>query len=232
MWASPKPKFKPAVWRFAAAKTALDQAGEFVPVEQAERRNLIMVNPIEGNIYATSRNIVAAYQMVKAGETARSHRHTAAALRLVVQAKQGIYTVSRRPRRHAPGEVVLTLSWCWHGHANESDATSYWIDFLDIPFVQHRGDVLRAQPAGFEKDHPQRSHAEPIPAREAWAGDDAKDVEIAGRAVPTTGLQPAAIAVRQPAPNAEDHGELSRVRQCAQGARSKAGPTKASRSAT
>ena len=138
MWASPKPKFKPAVWRFAAAKSALDQAGEFVPVEQAERRNLIMVNPIEGNIYATSRNLVAAYQMVKAGETARSHRHTAAALRLVVQAKPGTYTVVDGARVDMlPGDVVLTPSWCWHGHANESDETSYWIDFLDVRFVQH-----------------------------------------------------------------------------------------------
>ena len=71
MWPAPKPKFKPAVWRFAAAKAALDHAGEFVSVEQAERRNLIMVKPIAGNPYATSRNIVAAYQMVKAGEKAR-----------------------------------------------------------------------------------------------------------------------------------------------------------------
>ena len=31
---------------YAAARKALDQAGEFVPVEQAERRNLIMVNPV------------------------------------------------------------------------------------------------------------------------------------------------------------------------------------------
>ena len=125
MWASPKPKFKPAVWRFAAAKSALDQAGEFVPVEQAERRNLIMVNPIEGNVYATSRNIVAAYQMVKAGEKARSHRHTAAALRLVGEAHPGTYNVVDGVRVDmAPGDVVLTPSWCSHGHANESDATS------------------------------------------------------------------------------------------------------------
>src|SRR5262245_55336821 len=40
MWPSPRPKFRPAVWRYTAAKAALDQAGEFVPVEQAERRNL------------------------------------------------------------------------------------------------------------------------------------------------------------------------------------------------
>ncbi|HEV3372401.1 MAG TPA: gentisate 1,2-dioxygenase, partial [Xanthobacteraceae bacterium] len=93
MWPAPQPKFKPAVWRFAAARAALDQAGEFVPVEQAERRNLIMVNPIEGNLYATTRNLVAAYQCVKGGETARTHRHTPAALRLVLEAKPGTYTV-------------------------------------------------------------------------------------------------------------------------------------------
>src|ERR671930_158393 len=110
MWPVPRPKFKPAVWRFAAARTALERAGEFVPMEQAERRNLIMVNPIAGNIYATSRNIVSAYQMVKAGEKARSHRH-----------------------------------------ANESDATSYWIDFLDVPFVQHSEAMFfEPNPAGFE----------------------------------------------------------------------------------
>src|SRR5204863_7157128 len=98
---------------------------------------LIMVNPIEGNIYATSRNIVAAYQMVKAGEKARSHRHTAAALRLVVEAKPGTYTVVNGARIDmAPGDVVLTPAWSWHGHVNETKDTSYWIDFLDIPLVQ------------------------------------------------------------------------------------------------
>src|ERR1700716_4063184 len=83
MWPSPKPKFRPAVWRFAAAKAALDQSGALVPAEQTERRNLIMVNPIEGNTYATTRHLVAAYQCVLPGDTARTHRHSAAALRLV-----------------------------------------------------------------------------------------------------------------------------------------------------
>ena len=110
-----------------------------MPAEQTERRNLIMVNPIEGNTYATSRNISSPpIRCVMAGETARSHRHSAAALRLVLQAKPGTYTVVNGARVDmAPGDVVLTPAWCWHGHANESDATSYWIDFLDMPFVQH-----------------------------------------------------------------------------------------------
>jgi gentisate 1,2-dioxygenase len=191
MWPTPKPKFRPAVWRFAAAKAALDQAGEFVPVEQAERRNLIMVNPIEGNVYATSRNIVAAYQMVKAGEKARSHRHTAAALRLVVQAKPGTYTVVDGARVDMlPGDVVLTPSWCWHGHANESDATSYWIDFLDVPFVQHSEAMFfEPNPKGFETITSTGPSPHRIPAREALGpGNDEKTVEIAKNTLPTIGL--------------------------------------------
>ena len=191
MWPSPRPKFKPAVWRYAAARAALEQAGEFVPVEQAERRNLIMVNPIAGNVYATSRNIVAAYQMVKAGEKALSHRHTAAALRLVVEAKPGTYTVVDGARVDMlPGDVVLTPSWCWHGHANESDATSYWIDFLDVPFVQHSEAMFfEPNPAGFEQVRSTGPSPYRIPSGAALgAGHDAKMVEIAKGVLPTIGL--------------------------------------------
>ena len=191
MWPSPRPKFKPAVWRFAAARAALHQAGEFVPVEQAERRNLIMVNPIAGNVYASSRNIVAAYQMVKAGEKARSHRHTAAALRLVVEAKPGTYTVVDGARVDMlPGDVVLTPSWCWHGHANESDADSYWIDFLDVPFVQHSEAMFfEPNPTGFETATGDGTSPFRIPALTALGlGTDVKAVEIAKGMLPTIGL--------------------------------------------
>ncbi|MPZ56139.1 MAG: cupin domain-containing protein [Rhizobiales bacterium] len=191
IWPAPQPKFKPAVWRLVAAKAALDQAGDFVPVEQAERRNLIMVNPIEGNTYATTRNIVAAYQMVKAGETARSHRHSPAALRLVVAAKPGTYTVVNGARIDMlPGDVVLTPSWSWHGHVNESDATSYWIDFLDVPFVQHAE-------AMFFEHHPEGlvtvTSTGPTPMRfpagdPLGSGKEAKIAEIAKDVLPTFGL--------------------------------------------
>ena len=111
-----------------------------------------MVNPIEGNVYATTRNLVAAYQCVMAGDTARTHRHTAAALRLVLAGKPGTYTVVNGARVDmAPGDVVLTPSWSWHGHVNETDTTSYWIDFLDIPFVQlTEAMFFEPHPKGFE----------------------------------------------------------------------------------
>src|SRR5215469_3571814 len=192
MWPSPRPKFRPAVWRYASARAALDQAGEFVPVEQAERRNLIMVNPIEGNIYASTRNLVAAYQCVKGGETARTHRHTPAALRLVLEARPGTYTVVNGTKVDMlPGDVVLTPSWSWHGHVNETDQTSYWIDFLDIPFVQLTEAMFFEQypPGGVEPITSCGPTPFRIPAGEALGGGrEAKLVEIAKDIMPTIAL--------------------------------------------
>ncbi len=199
MWPLPRPKFRPAVWRFAAARAALDQAGEFVPVEQAERRNLIMVNPIEGNLYATTRNLVAAYQCVKGGETARTHRHTPAALRLVLEAEPGTFTVVNGARVDMlPGDVVLTPSWSWHGHVNETDQTSFWIDFLDIPLVQLTEAMFFEQypQGGIEPIRSSGPTPFRIPCAEALgAGRDAKVVEIAKGIMPTIALH----LMRQPA---------------------------------
>ena len=135
LWAEPKKTFQPHSWSYAKAKGALDAAGRLINTELAERRNLILQNPVEG--YATSRTIVAAYQMIMPGEKARSHRHTPNALRLVIDAEPGAYTVVNGERlAMMPGDVVLTPNWCWHGHGNESRNCAYWLDVLDVPLVQ------------------------------------------------------------------------------------------------
>src|SRR5581483_8378532 len=135
LWPEPKKTFKPYRWRYEQAKGALDAAGRLINTELAERRNLILQNPAEG--YATSRTIVAAYQMIMPGEKARSHRHTPNALRLVIDAEPGAYTVvNGKKLAMMPGDVVLTPNWCWHGHGNEGRACAYWLDVLDVPLVQ------------------------------------------------------------------------------------------------
>src|ERR1043165_1143824 len=90
MWAEPKPKFKPWVWRFAQAKQALDASHNLVPADVTERRNLIMVNPIEGNTYASTRHLVAAYQCVMAGACARTHPPSPNALGLAPKGKPAL----------------------------------------------------------------------------------------------------------------------------------------------
>jgi gentisate 1,2-dioxygenase len=198
MWAAPQPKFKPAVWRFAQARQALDASHNLVPADQTERRNLIMVNPIEGNSYATTRHLVAAYQCVMPGDRARTHRHSAAALRLVLHGTTGVYTIVNGTRIDMlPGEVLLTPSWCWHGHANETGETGYWIDFLDIPFIQLT-EAMFFEPypqGGLEEITSTGPTPMRIPAREALGpGADAKTVEIGKGVMPTIALN----LIRQP----------------------------------
>jgi gentisate 1,2-dioxygenase len=143
IYPQPKQTFVPAHWRYADARAALHSAGRLVDTAHAERRNLIMANPIPGNDYPTVQTLVGAYQMVKGGETARSHRHTPNAMRVVLEAGPDIYTIVEGKKIPMfPGDVLLTPNWCYHGHANESDREAYWIDFLDAPLVQLLGPMF------------------------------------------------------------------------------------------
>src|SRR5206468_12196138 len=35
-----------------------------------------------------------------------------------------------------PGDLILTPSWTWHDHGNETSETVVWMDGLDIPLIQ------------------------------------------------------------------------------------------------
>jgi gentisate 1,2-dioxygenase len=132
---------------------ALDAAGRLTNTEQAERRTLILVNPVEGNNYSITRTTVSAYQMLLPNERARSHRHVPNALRLVLDVEPGAYTtVNGEKLMMAPGDVVLTPGWSWHGHGNEGAASAYWLDFLDVPLVQMLEPMFfEEHPSGFEE---------------------------------------------------------------------------------
>jgi gentisate 1,2-dioxygenase len=143
LYPEPKQPFIPAHWNYADARAALDAAGRLVGTEWAERRNLIMANPIPGNEYPTVPTLVGAYQMVKAGESARSHRHTPNAMRVVLEAGPDTYTiVDGKKISMLPGDVLLTPNWCYHGHANASQHDAYWVDVLDVPLVQMLGPMF------------------------------------------------------------------------------------------
>ena len=137
LWPAPRKTLVPAHWQYQLARGALDAAGRLINTALAERRNLILVNPAEGNTYGTVRTLVAAYQMIMPGEWARAHRHTPNALRLILDAEPGTYTqVDGVNIAIAPGDVLLTPNWSAHGHGNRSKACAYWLDFLDVPLVQ------------------------------------------------------------------------------------------------
>jgi gentisate 1,2-dioxygenase len=192
LWPEPKKTFRAHRWSYGQAKGALDAAGRLINTELAERRNLVLHNP--AGDYATSRTIVAAYQMIMPGETARSHRHTPNALRLVLDAEPGAYTIVNGEKlAMLPGDVVLTPNWCWHGHGNESRASAYWLDVLDVPLVQ------LLEPMFFEP-HPEEFETEVTvpnssPMHFAWADTQRRLAEAEAK----NGSAPVEITLGEPA---------------------------------
>jgi len=172
LYPEPKPRFRPARWRYRDTHAALEAAGRLVDTELAERRNLILGNPA-GDGYATTATLVTAYQMLLGGERARSHRHTPNALRLVLDSAPGAYTVVDGVRYDmAPGDVVLTPNWCWHGHGNEGTTAAYWIDYLDVPLVHALEPMFyEPYPGGYEDV---RSVAHASPFLYPWAETQAR----------------------------------------------------------
>ena len=46
----------------------------------------------------------------------------------MLDAADDVYTVVDGKRVDmTPGDVVLTPSWCWHGHANDGSETAFWL---------------------------------------------------------------------------------------------------------
>lgn len=176
LWPQPGKNFLPHVWRYGDIKPVLTDAGELISAEFAERRNLTMRNPVPGNIYATVRTIVAAYQMICPGEVATSHRHTPNALRLILEGR-GTYTVVNGKRiEMRPGDVLLTPSWAWHSHESVGIENCYWMDFLDVPLVHLLEPMFfERHPLGLEGT---REDVENSPAAFRWE-DTCKQLDAA-----------------------------------------------------
>src|SRR5580693_3352003 len=183
LWPAPKKNFAPAHWKYEQARGALDAAGRLINTELAERRNLILYNPVSDASYGTVRTMVAAYQMIMPGEWARSHRHTPNALRLILDSEAGTYTeVDGVKIAMEPGDVLLTPNWSSHGHGNDSRACAYWLDFLDVPLVQLL-EPMFFEPAEEDKTHEAFEKAPPTPA-----GQFGTQVELGNPAMDTIGL--------------------------------------------
>lgn len=160
LWPEPRKNFVPYRWRYAEVKPLLDAAGGLVDHAMADRRNLTMTNPVEGNLYATVRTLVAAYQLIKPGETADSHRHTPNALRIILEGR-GTYTVVNGVRvEMRPGDVLLTPSWAWHSHSSNGQEDCYWVDVLDVPLVHLMEGMF------FER-HPQKLEPEVVDVQDS-----------------------------------------------------------------
>jgi gentisate 1,2-dioxygenase len=131
----PEPQAVPHMWKASLLDAMIREAGEVVPVGE-ERRALQLFNPGLDGRWATTNTMIAAVQLLLPGETARAHRHTPTAIRFIMEG-EGAYTAVDGERVYMkPGDLVLTPSWAWHDHGNETDKPVVWMDGLDVPLVQ------------------------------------------------------------------------------------------------
>lgn len=133
----PDPRCHPHAWRYADIRPSLLEAGDLVPESQAERRVLMLSNPSRDPPFTTD-TLYAGLQLVKAGETARAHRHTAFAVRFIIEGEGGFTAVQGQRVAMRRGDVITTPRWNWHDHGKEDGGgPMVWLDGLDLPLFQH-----------------------------------------------------------------------------------------------
>lgn len=155
--AKPRVTYRPYLWRWDDVLQYLHRAGELITPERgAERRSMEHTNPDLRAQYTTSHTIATAVQLVKAGESAPSHRHMAGAIRFAASSHGGrVFTrVDGEALTMEENDLLLTPSGTWHEHVNDTEHDIVWLDALDYPLV----NLLQA--SWFEPSDP----AKPIPA--------------------------------------------------------------------
>ncbi len=131
MYRSPKPFGGPKLWKGSKIREGLDAASRLVPTNyKGVRRVITLAHPSFKS--ATSTTLTMAVQMVKAGEAVYAHRHTAAAMRFILEGGKDLYTITDGEKCIMErGDLVIQPNWGWHNHINETDRDAVWIDCLD-----------------------------------------------------------------------------------------------------
>jgi len=147
-------------WRWREVRPLLLDAAKMVPLDQAERRVLVLRNPGLDGAYAITSTLFAGLQIILPGETAPSHHHTPAALRLVVEGDGAYTTVEGIKCAMEAGDLIITPPMRWHDHGHEGREPMVWLDGLDIPLVRSldaswASRTRPAQPPVSERDSSQ-----------------------------------------------------------------------------
>lgn len=136
---SPSPQCHPALWRYGEIRPSLIESGRLISAAEAVRRVLVLENPACPGKSRIANTLYAGLQLLLPGEIAPAHRHTQSALRFILEG-QGAYTAVNGERAYMqPGDLILTPSWTWHDHGNDTESAVVWLDGLDIPLIESLG---------------------------------------------------------------------------------------------
>src|ERR1043165_501546 len=129
------------------------EAGRLITAEEAERRVLILENPGLVGMSRITQSLYAGLQLILPGETAHSHRHSASALRFILEGAGAYTSVDGEPLSMKPGDFILTPFWSYHDHGNPGTEPVVWLDGLDIPTVNMFDTSFFEKEAEHDHDH-------------------------------------------------------------------------------
>lgn len=136
----------PYSWSYSDARERLMSLSSLLTTEEAERRNINFVNPALKDFMpaAALPTLRGGIQLLLPAEKAYSHRHSANAFRLVLEAPEsGAYTnVEGNRLPMSMGDLILTPNWTWHDHHNDGDSHVIWYDGLDVLMAYWLGGVF------------------------------------------------------------------------------------------
>ena len=131
---TPRPKAVPWLWKWSDLSGIADRSGDLIPIERGgDRRAIALSNPGLGGLPYATPTLWAAVQILNGREVAPAHRHTAQAVRFIIEANGGYSTVQGDKVYLERGDMVINPPWYWHDHGSDGDGRSIWMDGLDIP---------------------------------------------------------------------------------------------------
>jgi gentisate 1,2-dioxygenase len=126
----------PYVWRWDVMRALLDEASEAMGELTMARRSLMTTNPAIPTRGTTLTHRVG-FQLIKPGEVAQAHHHTAAAIRWVVDGSVDAFTIVNGEKLvMEDNDLILTPNWSWHNHENAGGKNVIWLDAVDTPLVK------------------------------------------------------------------------------------------------
>ena len=119
----PKSRAVPYQWKYDEIRPLLLESGSLLTAEEAERRALVLENPSFPGESRTTSTMYAAIQLIMPGETAPAHRHTASALRFMIEGEGAFTVVGGERTIMRRGDFVITPAWAFHDHGNSGQRT-------------------------------------------------------------------------------------------------------------
>jgi gentisate 1,2-dioxygenase len=111
------------------------ESGSLLTAEEAERRVLVLENPALPGQSRITATLYAGVQLVMPGEVAPAHKHTASALRFVLESESGYTAVAGERTTMRRGDFIITPNGAWHDHGQERQSPVVWVDGLDLHMV-------------------------------------------------------------------------------------------------